>query len=64
MMLFAASVLWRLLRQTDPGDTAAPFIAASLCGVMSLGLVSSVLDVPRAALLLALLLALGAARVK
>lgn len=64
LMLFAASVLWRLLRQTDPDDTAAPFIAASLCGVMSVGLVSSVLDVPRVALLVALLLALGAVRVK
>ena len=57
-----AAVLWRLLRQTDPGDTAAPFIAASLCGVLSVGLVSSVLDVPRVALLVALLLALGAGR--
>ena len=59
-----AAVLWRLLRPPDPGDTAAPFIAASLCGVMSVGLVSSVLDVPRVALLVALLLALGAVRVK
>lgn len=59
-----ATVFWRLLRRPDPGDSAAPFIAASLCGVMSLGLVSSVLDVPRDALLVALLLAMGAVRVK
>ena len=55
-----AAVLWRLVRRPDPGDAAAPFIAASLCGVLSVGLVSSVLDVPRVALLVGLLLTLGA----
>ena len=64
LLLLTGSVLWRLLRQVDVGDTNAPFIAASLCGVLCVGLVSSVLDVPRAALLLALLLVLGSLRVK
>jgi len=58
-----AAVLWRLVRQADAGNAAAPFISASLCGVLGLGLVSSVLDVPRVALLVALLLALGTRRV-
>jgi hypothetical protein len=59
-----AAALLRLLRQTEPGDSTAPFIAASLCGVACVGLMSSVLDVPRVALLLALLLAMGLLRVK
>ena len=52
------------MRPAEPGDAAAPFIAASLCGVLSVGLVSSVLDVPRVALLVALLFVLGAGRVR
>ncbi len=56
--------LQRLLRRPEPGDISAPFIAASLCGVTCVGLMSSVLDVPRVALLVALLLAMGLLRVK
>lgn len=59
----AAAALWRLLRQPAAGDIVAPFIAASLCGVACLGLISSVLDVPRVALLLALLVVMGRLRV-
>ena len=59
LMVLAGVVAWRLLRRADPGDTSAPFIAAAVCGVLCVGLVSSVLDVPRVALLLALLLAMG-----
>ena len=55
----AGAVLSRLLRQADPGDTSTPFIAASLCGLLCLGLMSSVLDMPRVALLFFLLLAMG-----
>ncbi len=55
----------RLLQSTDLGGGAgAPFIAASLCGVLGLGLLSSVLDVPRIALLMALLLVMSTLRVK
>jgi len=54
------AVMWRLLRQAEGVDPAAPFIAASLCGALCVGLVSSLLDVPRVALLLALLLMMGA----
>ena len=53
------TALWRLLRRHDPDDEAAPFVAASMCGVLAVGLLSSVLDVPRAALVLAVLLMLG-----
>jgi hypothetical protein len=35
---------------------AAPFLAASLCGALLVGLVSSIFDVPRVAYLLQLLL--------
>lgn len=59
-----AAVLWRQVRLASQGDALAPFIAAALSGVLCLGLVSSVLDVPRVALSLALLLTLGLVRVK
>jgi hypothetical protein len=59
-----AAALWRLLRRPDALDTSTPFIAASLCGVVCVGLLSSVLDVPRVALLAALLVAMGTMRVK
>lgn len=64
LLAVAAAALLRLLRQPDSGDTAAPFIAASLCGIACVGLISSVLDVPRVALLLALLVVMGHLRVK
>jgi hypothetical protein len=55
----------RLLQSTDLGGGAgAPFIAASLCGVLGLGLLSSVLDAPRIALLIGLLLVMSTLRVK
>ena len=56
--------LWRLVREAEPSNMIAPFIAASMCGVLTVGLLSSVLDVPRVALLPALLLAMGLSRVK
>ena len=59
-----AVALQRLLRRLDPDDSSAAFIAASLCGVACVGLMSSVLDVPRVVLLLAMLLAMGLMRVK
>jgi len=40
------------------GDAVTPFLLASLAGVLSVGLVSSVLDVPRVALLMWLAMAL------
>lgn len=46
------AVLWRLLRQPHRRDDAAPFVVASLCGVLCVGVVSSVLDVPRVAFLM------------
>ena len=64
LLAVAALALWRLLRQPDSGDTAAPFIAASLCGLAGLGLMSSVLDVPRVALLLSLLVVMGSLSAK
>ena len=64
LLAVGVAALWRLLRQPDPGNTAAPFIAASLSGMACVGLVSSVLDVPRVALLLALLIVMGNLRVK
>ena len=64
LLALAGAVLWRLVRQAEPAATSAAFIAASLCGVLSVGLLSSVLDAPRVALLLALLLTLGTLRVK
>ncbi len=42
---------WRAARVADD---MVPWLAASLCGVLALGLVSSVLDVPRVAMLVAL----------
>lgn len=56
-LALAAVALHRLLLQ--PPDTGAPFLAASLCAVLCVGLVSSVLDVARTALLLWLLLAVA-----
>jgi hypothetical protein len=58
-VVLIAAALTRQLRSSDPDDVVgAPFVAASLCGVLCVGLVSSVFDVPRVALLLALLLCL------
>ncbi|MDB5850910.1 MAG: hypothetical protein JWP29_4662 [Rhodoferax sp.] len=46
-----ACALWRLVLGVARGHTLAPYIAASLSGVMVVGLVSSVMDVPRVAFL-------------
>lgn len=50
-----AMALWNVLIGPGRGVPVAPFLAASLCGVSIIGLVSSVLDVPRVALLFLLL---------
>jgi hypothetical protein len=58
--------LWSLLVGPGRREPIAPFLAASLCGGLLVGLVSSVMDVPRVAwffwLLLLLALDLGRAR--
>ena len=56
-LALAGAVLWRQLKRSDG---SAPFIAASLFGALGVGLVSSVLDVPRVAFLLCLLLVVAA----
>lgn len=50
-----AIALAGLLRGPGRAEPMAPFLAASLCGVLVVGLVSSVMDVPRVAFLLGLL---------
>ena len=47
--------LWRLVGAAGRACAVAPFLAASLCGALCVGLVSSVMDVPRVAFLLFLL---------
>ncbi len=47
--------LWNVLIGPGRGVPVAPFLAASLCGASIIGLVSSVMDVPRVALLFLLL---------
>ena len=49
-------VLWRLVGGASRMEPAAPFLAASLFGVLSVGVVSSVMDVPRDAFLMLLLM--------
>lgn len=51
-----AAVLLRLVGPVGRDIAIAPFLAASLCGGMCVGLVSSVMDVPRVAFLLLLLM--------
>ncbi len=58
----AAAAGRQLLQRTGRGDAIASFVAASLCGVLSVGLLSSVLDVPRVALLMAMLMIMGTLR--
>ena len=52
-LLCVGCALKVLLRRA--ADPMAPFIAASLCGGLSVGLISSVMDVPRVAFLMLLL---------
>ncbi len=49
------SQLGAVLRRDAAIHPIAPFLAASVCGALSVGLISSVMDVPRVALLLMLL---------
>lgn len=51
-----AVVIQRLVGQAGRDNLIAPFLAASLCGVCCVGLVSSVMDVPRVAFLMLLLM--------
>jgi hypothetical protein len=58
LLLGAALVgtaLWQLVLGAARRQPLAPYLAASLCGVLLVGLVSSVMDVPRVAFLLFLL---------
>ena len=50
-LLLMACALWRLVFGQARGHGLAPYLAASLSGVMVVGLVSSVMDVPRVAFL-------------
>jgi hypothetical protein len=54
-VLFMGLALWRLVGPAGGAVPIAPFLAASLCGALCVGLVSSVMDVPRVAFLLFLL---------
>ena len=53
--LFMGWTLWRLVGAAGRGVPIAPFLIASLCGGLCVGLVSSVLDVPRVAFLMFLI---------
>jgi len=59
--LLLGHALRALLAKRNRGLTAAPFLAASLLGALLVGLVSSVLDVPRVAFLLLYLIAVSLA---
>jgi O-antigen ligase len=55
LLLFAALVAyaqWQLLAGRARSQPLSPYLAASLCGAALLGLVSSIMDVPRVAFLL------------
>jgi uncharacterized membrane protein len=54
-VVVAGLALWQLLAGPGRRQAAAPFLAASICGGLTVGLVSSVMDVPRVALLILLL---------
>lgn len=53
--LLMASALWHLVFGPARKLRIAPYLAASLCSVMAVGLVSSVMDAPRVAFLMLLL---------
>jgi hypothetical protein len=63
-LLLAGWAAWRLAQRSVAGDDVLPWLAASLIGVLALGLVSSVFDVPRVALLLGWIVASGLLRYK
>ena len=50
-LLLMACAMWRVVFGQARGHALAPYLAASLSGVMLVGLVSSVMDVPRVAFL-------------
>jgi hypothetical protein len=59
-LALVGAVGWRLLRRVGSADAgSAPVLLASLGGLLALGLVSSVLDVPRVAMLASLLVVIG-----
>ncbi|WP_162911111.1 hypothetical protein [Azohydromonas sediminis] len=62
LLALAGLALQRLLDAARHGDTLAPFLAAALAGVALVGAVSSVLDVPRVALVAMLVAMLGLRR--
>jgi len=62
VVAFAVCMAWAvwclvsaIMRRDQVAPPMAPFLAASLCGGLCIGLISSVMDVPRVALLLMLL---------
>ncbi|WPC67672.1 O-antigen ligase family protein [Rhodoferax ferrireducens] len=58
LLLFAALMayaLWHLVFGRARASALAPYLAASLCGALLVGLVSSLMDVPRVAFLFCLL---------
>ena len=58
LLVLALLVLWSLVRLLSGSGRAlwlAPYLAASLSGALAIGVVSSVMDVPRVAFLLFLL---------
>ncbi len=56
LLLLLAYALWQLVFGATRAHTLAPYLAASLVAVLLVGLVSSVMDVPRVAFLFFLLL--------
>lgn len=59
LLAFVSCAVWALRRLVGAkanGSAIAPFLAASLCGGLCVGLVSSAMDVPRVAFLMLLLL--------
>lgn len=62
LLALAGLALQRLLDAARHGDALAPFLAAALAGVALVGAVSSVLDVPRVALVAMLVAMLGLRR--
>jgi O-antigen ligase len=58
-LAMVAAALWSLLLGPGRSQPMAVFVAASLCGALTVGLVSSVMDVPRVAFLFQLLIVVG-----
>ena len=56
LLLAVGMALWHLLAGPARWQPMAPFLAASLCGALITGLVSSLMDVPRVAFLFFILL--------